>query len=149
MVGLDKFVQAQIRTKCKINGEAVFWGDLELEVHLIGNQKKIVVPKHKYMLTLEDLIAHGAQIIHRPKQLTKQEIKHVKSSTLGGIVRWGRDTLPTNVYVANKLTIQRAIERDLDVPAEKYIGRIGKYRTAVYPTVEEVLEALNTKTFVN
>lgn len=149
MVGINKFLQAQIRTKCRINDDSVFWDDIELEVHIVGNQKKIVVPKHKYMLSLEDLIHFGARVIRRPKELTKLEIIHAKNSTLGGIARWNRSSLPTNVYIANKQTIQRAKDYGKDVPDEKYIGRIGKYRTAVYPTVDEVLEALSAKKFVN
>ena len=149
MVGISKFLKAQIRTKCRINGDIVFWDNTELEIHIIGHQKKIAVPNHKYMLSLEDLISFGAKVIRRPQNLTKKEIIHAETSTRGGVARWNRCTLPTNVYIANKQTIQRAKDAGKDVPSERYIGRIGKYRTAVYSSVDEVLAAIQNKKFVN
>lgn len=152
-VSLDKWLQAKIKTQCVIDGERVYWGPpnepIELVVHMHGNEPRVQLPGTKFLISLEDLITHGARMRRRPKLLTKADVNQHSWAVAGGYARWNRTYLPRNVYIANARTMDSAGDRGKPVPPARYIGRTGKYRTAVYDTVDEVVKALEEKRYVN
>lgn len=152
-VDLDKWTIAKIRTQCVIDGDHVYWGPPDnpekLTIYIHGNEPRVPVPGHKFLISLEDLVHHGARVRRRPKLMTKDDINRHNWSVAGGIARWNRTRLPHNVYLANGRSMDYAGNRGKPIPPPKYIGRTGKFRTAVYDTVEEVEAALKDHKFVN
>lgn len=152
-VDLDKWTIAKIRTNCVIDGETIYWGPADkpetLVVHVHGNEPRVNIPGTKFLISLEDLVHHGARLRRRPKLMTKDDINKHNWAVAGGVARWNRTRLPRNVYLANGRSMDYAGDKGKPIPAARYIGRTGRYRTAVFDTVEEVVAALNEKRFVN
>lgn len=138
---MDKYVGTYIKTHVHVDaGGRVFCKGEELEVHVIGGVKKVVLPISKLTYTFLDLKMAGAQI----------DATTVKSLALAGAEgRWKDQMgarkgagLPSNVYVANARSIEYAMEKGKDVPPVRYIGRCRKQMTEVFDTVDEVVNAM-------
>lgn len=139
---MDRFIAAYIKTNVHVDaGQRVFCKGVELKVHMVGNEQKVVLPISKQTFTFKDLKLAGAKV----------DATVYKTLALAGAEgRWKdqiearRDAgLPSNVYVANARSIQYAMEKDKPVPAATYIGRHRDKMTEVYPTVDEVVEAMS------
>lgn len=153
-VNLDSHTRAVIKVKVRIDavGRVFFGGKVnekgelegaeELPTHLIGAERKTVLPGKKFPISLADLIEYGAVRIgpyRRPGQHSN-----------GGTKRWAdvqaeraEKKIPPNVYIANQRTIDKAVEKGLAPVAPRYIGRRAKQMTEVYDTVDEVVAAMN------
>jgi hypothetical protein len=140
---MDKYVQAFIKVNIRIDaGNRVFCKDEELEVHVIGGVRKIVLPKNisKLTYTFEQLRAAGAQC----------DAMTVKTLALTGAeARWKDEIqerrkigLPSNVYVANARTIEKALAEGKSPPQVRYVGRKKDQITEVRDTVDEVIRDL-------
>lgn len=138
---MDKFVQAYIKTNVKVDaGQRVWCKGEQLEVHLIGGDKKVVLPISKQTFTFDDLKRAGATV----------EVVTMKTLAQAGAEgRWREEIqertergLPSNVYIANARSIQYAIEKGKTPPSAKYVGRRRRDITEVYDTVDEVVAAM-------
>jgi hypothetical protein len=136
---VDKYTVAFIKTKIHIDsGNRVWCGDKQLEVHLIGGVRKIVLPFSKITYTFDQLLRAGA----------KCEGQNVLTlARAGAEARWGEQIenrrkigLPSNVYVANARSIEYAIEKGKSPPPARYVGRMRDKITEVRDTVDEVVD---------
>jgi hypothetical protein len=137
---MDKYVQAFIKVHIHIDaGNRVYCQGKELEVHVIGGIRKVVLPKNisKLTYTFDQLRAAGA----------KCEGQTVRTLALAGAeARWKEEIserrkigLPSNVYVANARTIEKALAEGKSPPPVKYVGRHRDKITEVRETVDEVV----------
>lgn len=137
---VDKYVQAFIKVHIHIDAaNRVFCDGQELEVHIIGGVRKIVLPKNisKLTYTFDQLRAAGARC----------EGQTVKTLALAGAEgRWKEEInerrkigLPSNVYVANARTIEKALADGKSPPPARYVGRQRDKITEVRDTVDEVV----------
>lgn len=113
-----------------------------MQVHVVAGVRKVQLPNTKFLISLDDLILHGAKVLgsRTPKNL----------ALYGAEARWAEQRasreasgLPTNVYIANARSIQYAIDNGKAPPAQRYIGRRQDKMTEVFDTVEEVVQAMN------
>lgn len=137
---MDKYVQAFIKVNIRIDaGNRVFCKDEELPVHVIGGIRKIVLPKNisKLTYTFDQLRAAGAVC----------EGQTVRTLALAGAeARWAEKIeerrkigLPSNVYVANARTVEKALAENKSPPPVRYVGRHRDRITEVRDTVDEVI----------
>jgi hypothetical protein len=135
---VDKYTVAYIKVNVHIDaGNRVFCKGKELEVHLIGGVRKVVLPLGKITYTFDQLMRAGA----------KCEGQNVLTlARAGAEARWGEQIenrrkigLPSNVYVANARSIEYAIEKGKSPPAARYVGRMRDKITEVRDTVDEVV----------
>lgn len=139
---LDSYVAAFIKVHVHIDaGQRVWCKNQQLEVHVIGGEKKVELPVSKILYTFDDLKRAGARVdVVTLKTLAQQ----------GAEGRWAEQIaerrecgLPSNVYVANARSINYAIAHDKTPPDVKYVGRMRDKITEVYDTVDEVVNAMN------
>lgn len=138
----DPYIRAYIRTHVHIDsGQRVWCKGEELPTHLIGGERKVVLPIGKITYTFDQLKRLGA----------KCDVITLKSlARTGAEARW-RDNieerklhgLPSNVYVANARSIEYALSKDRTPPPVRYIGRMRDLMTEVYDTVDEVVKAMD------
>lgn len=141
---MDPYLKAFIQLHVHVDaGNRAFVKGQEVEVLTIGGKRKIQLPGSKVLWTFDDLKRAGAKVdVPTLFNLAKA----------GAEGRW-RDNieerkssgLPSNVYVANARTINRAIERGQSPPSATYIGRVGREMTEVRDTVDEVVEDLKNR----
>lgn len=141
---MDAYLRAFIQLHVHVDaGNRAFVKGQEVEVHTIGGVRKIELPGSKILWTFDDLKRAGAKV---------DVVTLFSLAKAGAEGRW-RDNieerksggLPSNVYVANARTINRAIERGLSPPSPTYIGRVGREMTEVRATVDEVIEDLTNR----
>lgn len=138
---MDRFKQAQIQAHVRVDaGGRAFFKDQELEVQIIGGARKVLLPDFKYLLTFDELKRLGAKV---------DVITLASLARAGAAGRWREEIqqrtergLPSNVYVANARTIERALARGDVPPAATYLGRMGRECTEVFETVDEVVNAM-------
>lgn len=136
---MDKYVEAYIKVNVHIDaGNRAFCKGEELTVHVIGGVRKIVLPISKLTYTFDQLKAAGAKC----EAMTVQSL--AKS---GAEARWREEIenrrkigLPSNVYVANARTVERALAAGKSPPALRYVGRRWDKITEVRDTVDEVVK---------
>lgn len=135
---MDKYVEAFIKVNVRIDaGNRAFCKDEELTVHVIGGIRKIVLPISKLTYTFDQLRAAGAKCDAMTVQsLAKQ----------GAEARWREEIeqrrkigLPSNVYVANARTVEKALADGKSPPPLRYVGRRWDKITEVRDTVDEVV----------
>lgn len=141
--GTDKFIKALIKTKVTIDSASRVFLDREpLEIHVIGGVRKVQLPGTKQLFSLDDLVTHGATLVggRTPRTL----------ALYGAEARWQEQIrartelgLPSNVYIANARTINYALSKNRVPPSPTYIGRRQEKMTEVYPTIDEVVQAMN------
>jgi hypothetical protein len=138
---MDAYLRAYVKTRVRVDAGGRVWdGETQLEVVRSGGTKKVQLPNTKYLLTFEDLRKMGARV-DVPTVMTLAQA--------GAEGRWRevieereKRGIPSNVYVANARTIQRAIDRGETPPNPTWLGRRGKDMTEVYDTVDEVVAAM-------
>ncbi len=139
---MDAYIKAYIQVNVHIDAGGRVWCKNEpLEVHVIGNEKKVVLPIGKITYTFDQLKRAGARCDVVTLKILAQQ---------GAEGRW-RDNiaerrkigLPSNVYVANARTIDLAIKSGKIPPDATYVGRKRDKITEVYATVDEVVDAIN------
>lgn len=138
---MDSYVKAYVKTHVNIDaGGRVFCKGEQLEVHVIGGVKKVVLPISKLTYTFDDLKAAGAKC---------DVITLFSLAKAGAEGRWKdniqerrENNIPQNVYIANARTIQRAIDKGESPPPLKWVGRKSDKITEVYDTVDEVVAAM-------
>lgn len=138
---MDKYVEAFIKVNIHIDaGNRVFCKGVELEVHTIGGVRKIVLPSNisKMTYTFDQLRAAGAKC---------DAITVVSLARQGAEARWKDEIenrrkigLPSNVYVANARSIEKALAAGKSPPPIRYVGRRWKKITEVRDTVQEVID---------
>lgn len=143
---MDVYLKALIQTHVHVDagGRAFFKGE-PLEVHVIGNVKKVHVPGVGHLLTFDELNKLGARV---------DVITLFSLARAGAEGRW-RDEIqerrergvPSNVYVANARTIERALAAGKHPPDPTWIGRVGRECTEVRATVDEVVDDLKFRRF--
>jgi len=138
---MDAYTTALIRTHVHVDaGQRVWFKNEQLQVHVIGNEKKVVIPGGKITYTFDDLKRLGARVdVVTFKTLAQQ----------GAEGRWKEEIqarrengLPSNVYIANARSVQYAIDKGKTPPSITYVGRMRDKITEVYPTVDEVVDAM-------
>jgi len=138
---MDRFLQAYIKTNVRVDaGQRVWCKGEQLQVHTIGNERKVVLPVSKQTFTFDDLKRAGATV----------EVVTAKTLAVAGAEGRWRDEiqeraergLPSNVYIANARSIQYAIDKGKTPPAAKFVGRKRRDITDVYDTVDEVVAAM-------
>lgn len=130
-IKLHVFVDAGNRAFCK--GE-------ELEVHNSSGVRKVQLPISKILFTFEDLKRCGARV----EAQTLQTL-----AVAGAEGRWKDEIeerkargIPSNVYIANARTINKALAEGRDPPAPRWLGRRWDKMTEVYDTIDEVVAAM-------
>lgn len=139
---MDSYIAAYIKVNVHVDaGGRVFCKNEELKVHVIGNEKKVVLPIGKIMYTFDDLKKAGARC---------DVITLFSLAKAGAEARWKEEIqtrrdngLPSNVYIANARSIAYAIEKGRTPPTIKYLGRKRDQLTEVYDTVDEVVDAMS------
>ena len=136
---MDAYLKALIQTHVHIDsGGRCFFKGQEVETHVIGGIRKVLLPGSKVMWTFDDLKRVGAKV---------DVITLFSLAKAGGEGRW-RDEIqdrrergiPSNVYVANARTINKALAENRVPPQATWIGRIGRRMTEVRDTIDEVLD---------
>lgn len=138
---MDPYLEAFVQLHVHIDaGNRAFVKGVEVPVHTIGGKRKIELPGSKVLWTFDDLKRIGAKV---------DVVTLFSLARAGAEGRWRENIeerknsgLPSNVYVANARTINRAIERGLSPPPATYIGRVGREMTAVHDNVDAVVDDL-------
>lgn len=140
---MDKFLAAFVETHVSIDSGGRVWCKGEqLEVHIIGGERKVVLPGSKLTYTFEDLRRAGAKIGYIGVRTTAQS-KAVLTRWQDRIKQRAEEGLPSNVYIANARTIQVALRDGKIPPPQRYVGRQGDRITEVKSTVDEVVAAMD------
>jgi hypothetical protein len=136
---MDSYRQALIQTHVKIDagGRAFFKGE-PLEVHVSGGVKKVLIPGTKELLTFDDLKRLGAVV--QVQTLFSLAIAGAEGRWRENIADRRERGIPSNVYVANARTIERALAAGKHPPDVTWLGRVGKKCTEVRATVDEVVD---------
>lgn len=141
---MDSYLQAYIQINVHIDaGQRVWCKNEELPVHIVGGEKKVVLPISKQTFTFDDLKRAGARV----------DVVTLKTLAMQGAEGRWRDNiaerreagLPSNVYIANARSIQYAIDRGKTPPSVRYVGRKRDQITEVYDTVDQVVNAINNE----
>lgn len=139
---MDPYIKSYIQVHVHIDaGQRVWCKNQQLEVHMVGNEKKVVLPIGKITYTFDDLKRAGARV----------DVVTMKSLAMQGAEGRWRDNiaerratgLPSNVYIANARSIDYAISKGKVPPTVKYVGRKRDKITEIYDTVDEVVNAMN------
>lgn len=138
---MDPYLRALVKLYVHIDagGRAFFKGE-PLEVHNSGGVKKVVLPNSKIMWSFEALKGAGARV----------DVQTLQTLALAGAEgRWKAEIeerkargIPSNVYIANARSINKALAEDRVPPDARWIGRRWDKMTEVYDTVDEVVEAM-------
>lgn len=139
---MDSYVRAYVKVHVHIDaGSRVFCDGKELDVIQSGSTKKVQLPISKILYSFDDLKKMGAKC---------DVVTLFSLAKAGAEGRWKQNiqdrrdaNIPSNVYVANARTINRAIERGEVPPPVRWLGRQGDRCTEVYDTVDEVVAAMN------
>lgn len=138
----DSYVRAYIKVHVHIDaGQRVWCQNVQLPVHVVGGEKKVAIPVSKHAFTFDELKKCGARVdVVTLRSLAKQ----------GAEGRWAtqiaerrENGLPSNVYIANARSVQYAIDKGKTPPDLTYVGRMRDRITEIYPTVDEVVNAMN------
>lgn len=138
---MDSYTAAYIKTYVKIDaGNRVYCKGEQLEVHVLNGIKKVVLPISKITWTFDELKRAGATC----------DVVTLKSLALAGAEgRWKQNIqerrengIPSNVYIANARSIEYAIEKGKEPPDVTWVGRKQGKMTEVYPTIDEVVDAM-------
>jgi hypothetical protein len=136
---MDKYTEAYIKVNIHIDAGSRAWcKGKQLEVHMIGGERKVLLPISKILFTFDDLKRAGAKV----------DVITLKSlAQAGADGRWKenieqrrQDNIPRNVYVANARTIQLAIDAGKVPPPTRWVGRKKDQITEVRDTVDEVID---------
>lgn len=138
---MDAYLRAFIQLHVRVDaGNRAFVKGEEVKVHVIGGVRKIELPGSKVLWTFDDLKRAGAKV---------DVVTLFSLAKAGAEGRWRENIeerkgagLPSNVYIANARTINRAIERGQSPPPATYIGRIGREMTDVHDNVDAVVDDL-------
>ena len=138
---MDKYTEAYIKTNVHIDaGGRVFCKGEQLEVHVLSNVKKVVLPISKLTYTFDDLKRAGAKC---------DVVTLMSLAKAGAEGRWREEiqerrdnNIPQNVYIANARSIEYAIAKGKAPPPVKWLGRKQGKMTEVYDTVDEVIAAM-------
>lgn len=138
---MDRYIQAYIKVNIHIDaGGRVFDKGKPIEVYVINNVKKIVLPISKQTFTFDDLKRAGAKC---------DVVTLFSLAKAGAEGRWKEqiqerreNNIPQNVYIANARSIQYAIAKDKTPPSVRWVGRQRNQITEVYDTVDEVVTAM-------
>jgi hypothetical protein len=139
---MDSYIKAFIQVHVHVDaGQRVWCKNEQLEVHMVGNEKKVVLPISKQTFTFDDLKRAGARV----------DVVTMKMLALQGAEgRWRENIaerraigLPSNVYIANARSIEHANKVGKVPPPVRYLGRRRDKMTEVYDTVDEVVDAIN------
>lgn len=139
---MDSYTRAFVQVHVHIDaGGRVWCKNEQLEVHVIGGEKKVVLPLGKVTYTFDQLKRMGARCdVVTLRSLAQQ----------GAEGRWRDEIaerrkigLPSNVYIANARSVEYAIKHDKAPPPLRYVGRKRNQITEVYDTIDEVVEAIN------
>lgn len=139
---MDRFVESYIKVNIHIDaGGRVWCKGVQLDVHVIGNEKKVVLPVSKILYTFDDLKRAGC----------KCDVATLKTLAMAGAEgRWKdeiqerrENNIPQNVYIANARSVQYAIDKGKEPPPIKWIGRKRGQMTEVYDNVDDVVKAMS------
>lgn len=138
---MDRYIQAYIKVNIHIDaGGRVFDKGQPIEVHVINNVKKVVLPISKQTFTFDDLKRAGAKC---------DVVTLFSLAKAGAEGRWKEqiqerreNNIPQNVYIANARSIQYAIAKGNTPPSVRWVGRQRNQITEVYDTVDEVVTAM-------
>lgn len=139
---MDSYVAAYIKVNVHVDaGQRVWCKNEELEVHLVGSKKVVVLPKETNCMqtfTFDDLKRIGARV----DVVTLQSL-----AKLGAEGRWRDEIeerrkvgLPRNVYIANARSIQYSIDKGRTPPLPEYMGRMSSKMTEKRASVDEVID---------
>lgn len=141
---MDSYTRAYVIEHVHVDaGQRVWCKGVQLKVHRLGSEKKVVLPPEsnsKLAYTFDDLKRAGAKV----------DVVTLKTlAVMGAEGRWKENIearieigLPSNVYVANARTITLALEKGLTPPQATYVGRRRDQITETYETVDEVVNDL-------
>lgn len=138
---MDRYVEAYIKVNVHIDAGGRVWCKGEqLDVHVLNNIKKVVLPISKILYTFDDLKRAGAKC---------DVVTLFSLAKAGAEGRWKEqiqerrdNNIPQNVYIANARSIDYAIAKGKEPPLVKWVGRQRDKITEVYDTVDEVIDAL-------
>lgn len=139
---MDPYARAFIKLYVRVDaGGRAFCKDEQLEVHNSGGIKKVVLPISKILYSFDDLKRCGATV----------EVQTLQTLALAGAEGRWRDAIeerksrgiPSNVYVANARTINKALAEGKSPPQTRWIGRRWDKMTEVYDTIDEVVDAMS------
>lgn len=138
---MDPYVAAYIKTHVHIDagGRAFIKGE-QVDVIISGGVKKILLPISKILYSFDDLKRAGAKV---------DVVTLFSLAKAGAEGRWRENIeertkrdIPSNVYVANARTIQKAIADGRTPPDVTWVGRQRNQITEVYATIDEVVTAM-------
>ena len=136
---MDAYLKAFVVTHVHIDsGSRCFVKGEEVPTYVIGGMRKVQLPNSKIMWTFDDLKRAGARV---------DVITLFSLAKSGGEGRW-RDHIedrrergiPSNVYIANARTINKALTDGRIPPLPTWIGRVGRQMTAVHDNIDQVLD---------
>lgn len=138
---MDAYLQAYIKVNVHIDAAHRVWCKNEqLEVHVVGNERKVVLPISKQTFTFDELKQLGARVdVDTRKTLAQYG---AEGRWREEIERRRKDGLPPNVYIANARSIDYAVSKGKVPPPTRYVGRMQHKITEVYDTVDEVVAAI-------
>ena len=136
---MDPYVAAFIKTKVVIDAAArAFIDGKEVEVIISGGTRKIQLPISKILYSFDDLKRAGARC---------DVVTLFSLAKAGAEGRWreniqerSKRDIPSNVYVANARTINKALAEGKTPPPAKWVGRQRDQITEVRDTIDEVVE---------
>lgn len=139
---MDPYIRAYIKLHVTVDaGNRAFCKGEELEVHNSGGVRKVVLPISKILWSFEDLKRCGAKV----------EAQTLQTLALAGAEgRWRNEIeerktrgIPSNVYIANARTINKALAEGKAPPEPRWLGRRWDKMTEVYDTIDEVVDAMS------
>lgn len=139
---MDPYVRTFIRLHVHIDaGGRAFCKGAPLEVYNHGGVRKVLLPVSKILYSFNDLKKCGAKV----------EVQTLQTLALAGAEgRWRENIeerkargIPSNVYIANARTINKALAEGKDPPSPRWIGRRWDKMTEVFDTIDEVVDAMS------
>ena len=139
---MDPYIRAFIKLHVRVDaGGRAFCKGEQLEVHVSGGIKKVVLPISKILFSFDDLKRCGANV----------EAQTLRTLALAGAEGRWKDAIeerkargiPSNVYIANARTINKALAEGKAPPPTKWIGRRWDKMTEVYDSIDEVVDAMS------
>lgn len=138
---MDPYLRSFIKLHVHIDaGGRAFCKGEQLDVINSGGIKKVVLPGSKILWSFDDLKRCGA----------KCDVQTLATLAIAGAEgRWKNEIeerkargIPSNVYIANARTINKALAEGKIPPEPRWIGRRWDKMTEVYDTVDEVVTAM-------
>jgi hypothetical protein len=138
---VDPYIRAYIKLNVFVDaGNRAFCKGEPLEVHVSGGVRKVVLPISKIMWSFDDLKRCGAKV--EAQTLQTLAIAGAEGRWRGEIEERKARGIPSNVYIANARTINKALAEGRDPPEPRWIGRRWDKMTLVYDTIDEVVAAM-------